>query len=87
MGSLTKCVPEIRGCVVKIYVKMYISENFVAYRVPANFSIYEKKHHHYTGIYFLTDLQKVSSLENYITSKSDFATNHELVFCRESNRE
>ena len=58
-------------------VKLHISENFVAYRVPANFSIYAKKHHHYTVIYFLTDLQKMSSLENNITSKSASATSHE----------
>ena len=69
----------------KISVKLHISDNFVAYRVPANFSIYAKKHYHYTVIYFLTDLQKVSSLENHITWKSVFATSHESVFCRESN--
>ena len=88
VGSLTKYVPdilEIRRCVRKKKIKLHISENVVAYRVPANFSIYAKKHHHYTVIYFLTDLQKVSSLENHITSKSAFATSHELVFCRESN--
>ena len=68
MGSLTKCVPaiwEIRGCVQKNNANLYISENVVAHRVPANLSIYAKKHHRCPVIYFLTDLKNMSSLESY----------------------
>ena len=85
MGSLTKCVPEIRGCVEKS-VKLHISENCVAHRVPANFSIYAKKHHHYSVIYFLTDLEKMHPFESCATSKYVSATRDEFVFYGESNR-
>ena len=69
MGSRMKCVPDIcyiRGRVEKL-VKLHISENFVAYRVPANFSIYAKNHFSlYSHLFFDRSTKGVFIRKSYL---------------------